>query len=297
MVSYEGWILITGALVGITCGIIGAFLVLRRMAMMADAISHTVLLGIVVAFMITNSLEGIHMLIGATLAGILTTFLVQWFHSKGVQHDASIGVVFTSLFALGVILISTQVGNVHLDVKHALMGEILYIPWNTVSILGFDIPAATLMLFIVLIIVLFFIIAFYKEWKITAFDPALALSLGLPVAFLHYLFMTLVSITTVASFDAVGAIMVVAMLITPAAAAYLWTERLLVMIGLSAFFGATSAISGYYLALWLDSSVSGAMALMTGVVFLISFIGSPSHGLISKWIKPSEKNEAKQAPS
>lgn len=297
MVSYEGWILITGALVGITCGIIGAFLVLRRMAMMADAISHTVLLGIVVAFMITNSLEGIHMLIGATIAGILTTFLVQWFHSKGVQHDASIGVVFTSLFALGVILISTQVGNVHLDVKHALMGEILYIPWNTVSILGFDIPAATLMLFIVFVIVLFFIIAFYKEWKITAFDPALALSLGLPVAFLHYLFMTLVSITTVASFDAVGAIMVVAMLITPAAAAYLWTERLLVMIGLSAFFGAASAIGGYYLALWLDSSVSGAMALMTGVVFLISFIGSPSHGLLSKWIKPTEKNEAKQAPS
>ncbi|WP_054704565.1 metal ABC transporter permease [Bacillus sp. JCM 19041] len=297
MVSYEGWILITGALVGITCGIIGAFLVLRRMAMMADAISHTVLLGIVVAFMITNSLEGIHMLIGATIAGVLTTFLVQWFHSKGVQHDASIGVVFTSLFALGVILISTQVGNVHLDVKHALMGEILYIPWNTVSVLGFEIPVATLMLFIVLVIVLFFIIAFYKEWKITAFDPALALSLGLPVAFLHYLFMTLVSITTVASFDAVGAIMVVAMLITPAAAAYLWTERLLIMIGLSAFFGAISAIGGYYFALWLDSSVSGAMAIMTGVVFLISFIGSPSHGLVSRWIRPTQKNDAEQAPS
>lgn len=295
MISYEGWILITGALVGITCGIVGAYLVLRRMAMMADAISHTVLLGIVVAFLMTNRLDGVHMLIGAVVAGLVTTFLVQWFHSKGVQHDASIGVVFTTLFAIGVILISTSVGNVHLDVKHALMGEIAFIPWNTVSLLGFDIPVATLTLAIVLFIVLIFILAFYKEWKITAFDPALALSLGLPVVFLHYLFMGLVSITTVASFDAVGAIMVVAMLVTPAAAAYLWTERLSVMIGLSASFGAISAIAGYYVALWLNSSISGAMAMMTGVVFLISFVGSPSHGLISKWIRPKQKK--KQVPS
>ncbi|WP_054794533.1 metal ABC transporter permease [Shouchella xiaoxiensis] len=293
--SYEGWILITGALVGITCGIVGAYLVLRRMAMMADAISHTVLLGIVVAFLITSRLDGVHMLIGAVIAGLLTTFLVQWFHSKGVQHDASIGVVFTTLFAIGVILISTSVGNVHLDVKHALMGEIAFIPWNTVSLFGFEIPVATLTLLIVLIIVLTLILALYKEWKLTAFDPALALSLGLPVVFLHYLFMGLVSITTVASFDAVGAIMVVAMLVTPAAAAYLWTERLSVMIGLSASFGAISAIAGYYVALWLNSSISGAMAMMTGVVFLISFVASPTHGLLAKWIRPPEKK--KQVPT
>ncbi|MFS0788527.1 metal ABC transporter permease [Shouchella sp. 1P09AA] len=291
--SYEGWILITGALVGITCGIVGAYLILRRMAMMADAISHTVLLGIVLAFLITQSMEGIHMLIGAALAGLLTTFLVQWFHSKGVQHDASIGVVFTSLFAIGVILISTSVGNVHLDVQHTLMGEIAFIPFNTTNVFGLEIPVATLMLVIVLIIVLAFILILYKEWKLLAFDSALALSLGLPVMFLHYLFMGLVSITTVASFDAVGAIMVVAMLITPAAAAYLWTERLSIMIVLSAFFGAVSAISGYYVAYWIDSSISGSMAMMTGAVFIISFVFSPSHGLVSKWIRPDKKNGKK----
>ena len=153
--SYAAWILLTASLVGMTCGIVGVFLILRKMAMMADAISHTVLLGIVIAYLITNSLSGIHMVIGAGLAGVFTTYLVQWFHSRGVQQNASIGIVFTTLFALGVILIATKVGNAHLDVQHALMGEISFIPWNTVSlpIMG-DVPVATLMLMIVLIVVL-----------------------------------------------------------------------------------------------------------------------------------------------
>src|SRR5690554_3701535 len=129
--SYTGWILLTASLVGVSCGIVGVFLILRRMAMMADAISHTVLLGIVIAYLLTHCLSGTHMLIGAAIAGLLTTFLVQLLHSRGVQQDASIGVVFTTLFALGVILIATKVGNAHLDVKHALMGEISFIPWNT----------------------------------------------------------------------------------------------------------------------------------------------------------------------
>ncbi|MFK3939905.1 metal ABC transporter permease [Alkalihalobacillus sp. NPDC078783] len=286
--TYVAWILITASLVGMSCGMIGVFLVLRRMAMMADAISHTVLLGIVLAFMITHSLEGVHMLIGAALAGLLTTYLVQWFQSKGVQYDASIGVVFTSLFAIGVILVSTSIGNTHLDIKHTLMGEIAFIPWNTVALplIGFEVPIATLTLFCVFLLVLGLILAFYKEWKLTAFDPALAASLGLPVVGLHYLFMTLVSLTTVASFDAVGAILVVAMLITPAASAYLWTERLSVMLLLSALFGVISSIAGYYIAVWLDTSVSGSMAFSTGIVFVISFIFSPTHGVISKWVRP-----------
>ena len=220
--SYEGWILLTASLVGLSCGLIGVFLILRKMAMMADAISHTVLLGIVTAYLITRELSGMSMLIGAIIAGLLTAVLVQLLHSLGVQQDASIGVVFTTLFAIGVILISTKTGNVHLDVQHALMGEITFVPWHTmdVPLIG-EIPQATFLLLIVLAIVLIMIVAFYKEWKITTFDAALAASLGIPVMLMHYVFMTLVSITTVASFDAVGAIMVVAMLITPAAAAYL----------------------------------------------------------------------------
>ncbi|KYG29365.1 metal ABC transporter permease [Alkalihalobacillus trypoxylicola] len=285
---YTAWIILTASLVGLSCGLIGVFLILRKMAMMSDAISHTVLLGIVVAFMMTRVVTGPHMLIGAILAGLLTTFLVQWLHSLDIELHASMGIVFTTLFALAVILISTSVGNAHLDVKHALMGEITFVPFDTYSLpfLG-QVPKTTVMLFIVLLIVLFFIFALYKEWKITSFDPALAASLGLPVVFLHYLFMSLVSITTVASFDAVGAIMVVAMLITPAAAAYLWTEKLSIMLLLSASFGVISSIVGYYIAFWLDTSISGSMAFATGLVFIFSFVFSPKHGLLSKWIKPA----------
>ncbi|WP_405097671.1 metal ABC transporter permease [Oceanobacillus sp. FSL H7-0719] len=284
--TYTAWIIFTAALVGLSCGIIGVFLILRKTAMMADAISHTVLLGIVIAFIVTREVSGTAMLIGGILAGVLTAFLVQWLHTLQVQHDAAMGIVFTTLFAIGVILIATSAGNAHLDVQHALMGEITFIPFHTISLpfIG-EIPEATALLLFVLAIVLFFIIAFYKEWKITSFDPALAASLGIPVLLMHYLFMGLVSVTTVASFDAVGAIMVVAMLITPAASAYLWTDKLSVMMIVSGSFGVISAIAGYYIAEWIDTSISGSMAFATGLVFLISFLFSPKHGLISKQVR------------
>ncbi|SMF86029.1 manganese/zinc/iron transport system permease protein [Paenibacillus uliginis N3/975] len=291
--SYTAWILLTASLVGLSCGIIGVFLILRRMAMMADAISHTVLLGIVTAFLITRELRGTHMLVGAIIAGLLTAVLVQWFHSRGVQQDASIGVVFTTMFAVGVILIATQVGNAHLDVKHALMGEITFVPWNKIQIpwLG-EVPEATFILSVVLLVVILVILAFYKEWKITSFDPALAASIGIPVVLMHYVFMSLVSVTTVAAFDAVGAIMVVAMLITPAAAAYLWTDRMSIMLVLSATFGVVSAVAGYYIAVWLDTSISGSMAFATGIVFLLSFLLSPKHGILSRYLRPYTVSDA-----
>jgi len=285
--SYTAWILLTASLVGLSCGLIGVFLILRRMAMMADAISHTVLLGIVTAYLVTRELSGIHMLIGAVLAGLLTAVLVQWFHARGVQQEAAIGVVFTSLFALGVILIATKVGNAHLDIQHALMGEITFVPWNVIELpwVG-EFPEATFILLVVLAVVLLVLLSFYKEWKITSFDPGLAASIGIPVVFMHYLFMSLVSVTTVAAFDAVGAIMVVAMLITPAASAYLWTDRLSIMLVLSSSFGVISAIVGYMIAVWLDTSISGSMAFATGLVFLFSFLCSPKHGMLSRYIRP-----------
>ncbi|GEN89716.1 metal ABC transporter permease [Oceanobacillus sp. FSL W8-0428] len=294
--SYSMWIILTASLVGLSCGLIGVFLILRKQAMMADGISHTVLLGIVLAYMVTQEVSGPAMLIGGIFAGILTAFLVQTLSSLKVRHDASLGIVFTSLFAIGVILISTSVGNVHLDVKHALMGEITFIPFTTMDIpLIGSIPKATALLLLVLLVVIFFIVAFYKEWKITSFDAALAASLGIPVIFFHYLFMTLVSVTTVASFDAVGAILVVAMLITPAAAAYLWTDKLIVMLFLSGGFGVLSAIIGYWIATWLDTSISGSMALATGCIFFVTFLLSPKHGLISRLVRPAELREEQEA--
>lgn len=281
--SYEAWIILTGSLVGITCGITGCFLILRKMAMLADAISHTVLLGIVLAFLISQSINGVYMLIGATIVGLLTAFFVQLLHSSGVQSDAAIGVVFTALFAVGVILISMFAGNVHLDVNHALMGDITFIPWDTVTWNGINMgPKAVWMLGFVLSLNLLLITLFYKEFKISSFDPQMAAAIGIPVLLIHYLMMGMVSLTTVASFDSVGAIMVVAMLIVPGATAYLLTDKLHVMLWLSALIGALSAVIGYFGAVAFNVSIAGAMAVTAGGIFALVFLFSPVHGLLSK---------------
>lgn len=287
--GYEAWILLTASLVGASCGLIGTFLVLRKMAMLSDAISHSVLLGIVGAYFISHSLSGIYMLIGAGIVGLLTTLFVQLLSNKGVQSDAAIGVVFTFLFAIGVILLSLYGGNVHLDVEHALMGEIAFVPWDTLEINGVDLgPKSVWMLGFVLTINLILTILFYKEFKISAFDPEMALALGIPVTFFHYLQMTMLSLTTVASFDSVGAILVVAMIIVPAATAYLLTDRLIHMLWMSVAIGVLSAFIGYYSASFFNVSISGAMATATGILFALAFIFSPSHGLLGKWF--AQKN-------
>ncbi|WEV80828.1 metal ABC transporter permease [Bacillus velezensis] len=281
--SYEAWIIATGILVGVSCALIGTFLVLRNMAMLADAISHTVLLGIVGAFLVTGALNGIPMFIGVAASGSLTAFFVQFLHSKGVQSDAAIGVVFTSLFAIGVILLSVYGKHVHLDIEHSLMGEIAFVPWNTAQLFGFDIgPKAFWMILSVLIINVLLIVSCYKEFKIAAFDPEMAIAIGIPVLVIHYVQMGMLSLTTVASFDSVGAVLVVAMLIVPPAAAYLLTNRLSSMLFISAGIGGLSAVLGYGAATWLNVSISGAMAAMTGVFFLLAFLFSPAQGLISK---------------
>ncbi|MCC2526631.1 metal ABC transporter permease [Bacillus halotolerans] len=293
--SFEAWIIVTAILVGVSCALIGTFLVLRRMAMLADAISHTVLLGIVGAFLVTKSLDGIPMFIGAAVSGLLTAFLVQLLHSKGVQSDAAIGVVFTSLFAVGVILLSVYGANVHLDIEHSLMGEIAFVPWNTITVFGVDIgPKAFWMLVVVLLFNITMVSVCYKEFKISSFDPQMALAIGIPVMLIHYLQMGMLSLTTVASFDSVGAILVVAMLIVPPAAAHLLTDRLLYMLIISAVIGGLSALLGYICATWLNVSISGAMAAMTGVFYAGAFLFSPSNGVMTKKIRmlKTEKERA-----
>lgn len=266
----EFWVIITGILVGITCSIAGVFLILRKMSMIADAISHTVLFGIVMAFIITHSLNGFWMLIGAAITGILTAYFVQLLHSTGIQEDAAIGVVFTSLFALGVLLITMYAGDVHLDVEHVLMGEIAFVPWDQWTFLSLKMPKAVWMLLLVLSINVGFLLLFFKEMKLATFDPVYAASIGVPVLFLHYGFMTSISFTTVAAFDSVGAILVVAMLIGPAATAYLISKTVKQMFIVSTLFGATASIVGYYLAKFWDTSIAGMMATTVGILFVLT---------------------------
>lgn len=269
-------------IVAATCALPGVFLVLRHMAMLSDAISHTVLLGIVLAYFVSGALGSPLLFVGAVAMGVITVTLVELVGGNGlVREDAAIGIVFPALFSIAVILISRYAGNVHLDVDSVLLGELIFAPFDRVTLLGLDVPRALLIGVVSLAINLALIGLFYKELKLTSFDPGLAAALGFAPTLVHYGLMTMVSVTAVGAFDAVGSILVIALMVAPPAAAYLLTDRLPVMLLLSVLIGAASAIAGYWTAYWLDVSVGGAMATMTGVAFGLSLLFAPRRGLVA----------------
>ncbi len=245
------------------------------MSMVADAISHAVLPGLVIAYLVSGSKASFPMLIGAAIFGMLTTFLIEVFQKKfKLQVDASIGVTYTALFAIGIILISSLTGKIDLDQDCVLYGEIAYVPldlWITASGINMG-PITTWSIGIATLLVIAFLIWGYKGLKLTTFDENYAISLGISTTFWHYMLMSLVSLTTVVSFEAVGAILVVAFFIIPPATAYLWTEKLNTMIALSSLFGIGSATGGYFLASLINGSIAGAMATMAGFLFFVSFL-------------------------
>lgn len=275
---------IIASLVAVACSLVGVFLILRRMAMMSDAISHTVLLGIVLAFFVTKSITSPLLLIGAALMGVLTVSLVELLNrTQLVREDTSIGLVFPALFSIAVILISRFAGDVHIDNDAVLLGELAFAPFNRVKLFGLDFgPEAFYSSGGILILNLLFVILFYKELKLATFDSALAATLGFAPTFIHYALMTLVSLTAVGSFNAVGSILVVAFMVAPPSAAYLLTDKLSRMILYSALIGIFSAISGYWLANILDASIAGSMATMTGASFLTVYLFAPERGLIAQ---------------
>jgi len=278
------WILLTAILAASACALVGSFLVLRKQAMLSDAISHAVLPGIVIAFLLTSSRNTFPMLIGAGAFGLLTVYLTDKLHSQGrIMHDSSMGIVFTTLFAIGVILISLFATSVDLDLDCVLYGEIAYVPWDTWTFRGLEMgPRPVWILGFVLLINLVFVITSFKELQIYSFDKELALSMGIPLGLIHYGLMGTVSFSTIAAFESVGAILVVALIIVPPATAYLLTTDLRKMIVLSVIIGILSAITGYLMAFGLNVSISGSMAVMTGVFFALAFLFSPLDGVISR---------------
>ena len=276
------YIILTGALVASTCGLLGCFLILRKAAMVGDAISHAVLPGIVIAYIFSQSRASLPMLLGAGIFGVLITLLIETLHKKGkMPMDAAIGLSFTWLFALGVILISLFAGKVDLDQDCVLYGEIAYVPietwfWGSNN-MG---PIDVWILSILLICILLFIFLGFKGLFITTFDEVFAASLGISTVFWHYSLMAAVSFTTVLSFESVGAILVVAFLVGPASVAYLFTDNLKYMLVLAVTFGILAAVSGYFLAVTLNGSIAGAMAVMVGVEFLLAFLFAPKNGLL-----------------
>ncbi len=290
--SFDTWIVITAALCAVACALPGCFLVLRKMSMMGDAISHAVLPGLAVAFLITGTRASSAMFIGAAIVGILTAVFTQWISKVGnVDRGAAMGIVFTTLFAIGLLLIVRAADHVDLDPGCVLYGAIELVPLDTVRLGEFEVPRAAAVLGVVLIANFGIVVALFKELRLSAFDPALADTLGFSSRFFHYLLMTMVAVTTVASFEAVGSIIVIAMLIVPAATALLLTRRLIPMIAIACGVAFLAAALGHVSALtvprWFGfdtTTSSGMMAAMTGLLFGLAWLFSPSEGLVIRWL-------------
>lgn len=246
--------LFTSVMVGIICGVIGSFIVLRGMSLIGDAISHAVLPGVAISYML-----GINFFYGAVVTGMLTAVGIGFINQNSrIKNDSAIGIVFSSAFAIGVILIAQA--NSSIDLNRILFGSVLSVKTSDMW-----------MTLIIGAIVLLTVIIFYKELLVSTFDPTFAASYGLPNKFIHYLVMILLTLVTVASLQTVGIILVVAMLITPASTAYLLTNRLSTMIVLASFFGAMSSIIGLYFSFEYNLSSGAVIVLVATTLFLLAF--------------------------
>ncbi|KAA3656759.1 MAG: metal ABC transporter permease [Chloroflexi bacterium] len=270
------------AVVAAACALPGVFLVLRRMAMMSDAISHTVLLGIVLGFFVLRDLESPLLIVAAAGMGVLTVSLVELLNrTRLVKQDAAIGLVFPALFSIAVILISRFARGVHLDNDAVLLGELAFAPFDRLDLFGLDLPRALVVMSVILLLNMLFIALFFKELKLATFDAGLAAALGFSPALVHYGLMGLVSVTAVGAFDAVGSILVVALMIAPAASAYLLTDDLVKMLFLSVGIGVLGAVGGFWLARPLDANIAGSIATATGIIFTLVFLLAPKRGIVA----------------
>ncbi len=281
------WTIAVGALCSICCAMVGCFLLLRRMSLLGDALSHSVLAGIAGVYLVTGHVEPIPMLIGALIAGILTAVLTQFVHkSAAVPEDSSIGIVFTSLFAFGVVVVS-QAKHVHLDLDCVLFGDLAFAGVDLRPMFGWLLPDSFASLIPALLITLAFLALFWKELRLTSFDPTLAVTLGFSAGLMHYLLTTVVAVVTVSAMQVVG-LLVVAMLIVPAAVARLLTDRLSTMLLLACAIGVTSTTGGYLLAVRWDSSAAGLTAVVAGLLLVGAIIVSPKNGLLGRAVRTAK---------
>lgn len=291
----DTWTVIIAALAGMASALLGCFLVLRKMSMMGDAISHAVLPGLAAAFLLTGSRSGPIMLVGAAIVGVLTAFFTEWIRRRGrVDEGAAMGVVFTVLFALGLVLIRVAADHIDLDPDCVLYGALEAAVLNTVTIGGIAIPRAALVNGGVLLVNVLFVVFLFKELRISSFDPALATTQGINATVMHYLLMTLVAITTVFAFETVGSILVIAMLIVPAASAQLLTERLGAMLVWSAVLVVVACVLGHVGAIVLpgafgfsgaSTSTAGMIGVFSGIIFFLCMLFAPRQGLINRTLQ------------
>lgn len=277
--------ILMASLVNVACALVGVFLVLRRMSMMGDAISHAVLPGLVVAFLFSESLSVVPLFLGAIAAGLATTYLTQTLHQYGrLATDTSMGVVFTSLFAIGVLLVKQYASQVHFDTACIYEGNLLLLTIDTITLAGLELPRQALVVGPVMLLNAVVLGVLWKEFKLTTFDAGLATSMGFSAGIVHYLLMTLVALTAVVSFKAVGSILVVAMLIVPGAAAQLLVKRLAPLVLVACVLGALIAAVGVTLAVAMNVSPAGMMAVVAGGVYTAAALFSPQNGVLMRLI-------------
>lgn len=273
--SPDAWIILTGICIALPCAWLGSFLMLRKMSMMGDAISHAVLPGIVVAYLISGGRGTLPLLLGAAAGGLLVTFLIQFLNQRAkIFSDASTGISYTLLFAIGVLMIAAYGGQMDIDQDCVLYGEMAYIPFDTIQLAsGADLgPRQTYISLGLLIAMGTFIALCFRPLFLTSFDPLYAAAIGVPVILWNYILMGSISLTTVVAFESVGAILVVALMVAPAASAYLLCKRLKPLLILASSLAISAVITGYFLALWWNSSIAACIAVALGFQFILCLI-------------------------
>ncbi len=280
----EFWTLAIAVVTSLACALCGVLLLVNREAMVSEGLSHAVLPGIILAYIVIRDRSSPWLILSAGLAGLLMVVLVQAIQrTRLVKDDASLGIVFPALFSIGIVMASRELGNTHFHAHCIIDGNLALAPLDRWILGGADVgPSPFYVMAGVLAVVVLFVVLLFKELKLMVFDPGLAKSLGFKPAILHIVWLALVSMTTVSAFETAGSILVVALMITPPAAAYLLTDDLKRMFLIGGALGVASAVLGFYLGLWLDVAPTGPMASVSGAIFLVVLFLAPKRGLLAR---------------
>lgn len=274
--SFAFGAMMLAVITSVACAVPGVFVVLRKGSMLVDAIGHSVLPGIVVGYFLTRNLDSPLLIIGAALAGLVVVLGAEWLAATGlVAGDAPQGLVFPALFSLGVILVTANFANLHLDTHAVLAGDLNLASFRHLAVGGVSFgPAYMYVMGAVLLVNAGFIALFYRQLKVSTFDPEFATTIGIRSGLINTFFMFLVSVTVTAAFNAAGAILIIALIVTPAATAHLLSRTLPTMIALTVVIATTGAVAGFWVSYVLDAATSAGMSVFYGLMFAAALAGT-----------------------
>lgn len=279
-------IVLTAGLVATACGLLGPFLVLRQSALLGDAVAHSVLPGIVAVYVLFSTRAPPLVIAGAAAFGVGCVLAVDALRSSGlVRFDAAIALAFPTLFAIGVLGIDRYAEGIHLDLDATIYGEITFAPFRVIAVGGVDLVQSLVVVGAVALANLVFVLACWRPLAITTTDPDFARTVGIRATLLSRALLVAVAVTAVTAFESVGAILVIALLIVPAAAARLLTDRMWTMVAVTVVIGWISAVAGYAGAVAVDASIAGAMGLVATLCFTLALLAAPRHGLLARVLR------------